>query len=48
MKREAFDQLVRSVKQAGRIHRGAAKPSRRFSFAPADVKAVSRALRGAA
>jgi putative transcriptional regulator len=45
MKREAFDQLVSSVKQAGRIHRGAAKPSRSFSFAPADVKAIRRKLR---
>jgi putative transcriptional regulator len=44
MKREAFDQLVRSVKQAGRIHRGAAKPSRAFSFAPADVKAIRQKL----
>lgn len=44
MKREAFDQLVRSVKQAGRIRRGAAKPSRAFSFAPADVKAIRRKL----
>jgi putative transcriptional regulator len=45
MKREAFNQLVRSVKQAGRIHRGAVKPSRAFSFAPADVKAIRRKLR---
>ena len=45
MKREAFDQLVRSVKQAGRIRRGAAKPSRAFSFAPADVKAIRQKLR---
>jgi len=44
MKREAFDQLVRSVKQAGRIHRGAAKPSRVFSFVPADVKAIRHKL----
>jgi hypothetical protein len=39
MKREAFEQLVRSVRQAGRIRREAAKPSRSFKFAPADVKA---------
>ncbi len=45
MKREAFDQLVRSVRQAGRIRRGAAKASRTFSFAPADVKAIRRKLR---
>ena len=40
MKREAFDQLMRSVRQAGAIRRGAAKPSRSTSFDPADVKAI--------
>jgi putative transcriptional regulator len=40
MKREALDQLVQSVRQAGRIRRGAAKPSRTFNFVPADVKAI--------
>lgn len=39
MKRKAFVQLVRSVRQAGRIRRGEAKASRTFTFAPADVKA---------
>ena len=43
MKREAFDKLVRSVRQAGRIRRGA-KASRSFSFAPADVKAIRSKL----
>jgi putative transcriptional regulator len=45
MKRDAFEQLVRSVKQAGRIHRGAAKASRAFFFAPADIKAIRHKLR---
>jgi putative transcriptional regulator len=45
MKAEAFEQLVKSVRKAGRIHRGAAKPSRSFKFAPADVKAIRRRLR---
>ena len=40
MKREAFEQLVESVRQAGRIRRGVVRPSRSFSFAPADVKAI--------
>ena len=40
MKREAFEQLVKSVRQAGRIHRGRARASRSFKFAPADVKAI--------
>jgi putative transcriptional regulator len=45
MKAEAFAQLVKSVQQAGRIHRGTARPSRSFRFAPADVKAIRRRLR---
>ncbi len=44
MRRDAFEQLVRSVRQAGRIRRGA-KPSRAFSFAPADVKSIRSRLR---
>jgi len=44
MKRQAFDRLVRSVRQAGRIRRGRAKASRTFAFAPADVKAIRRKL----
>jgi putative transcriptional regulator len=43
MKRDAFDALVRSVRQAGKIRRGA-RPSRSFSFAPADVKAIRSRL----
>ena len=43
MRRDAFDQLVRSVRQAGRIHRGANAP-RAFSFAPADVKGIRSRL----
>lgn len=45
MKREAFEQLVESVRQAGRIRRGASRPSRTFRFAPADVKAIRTKLR---
>ena len=44
MKGEAFDQLVRSVRQAGRIRRGRAKPSRSTVFKPADVKAIRAQL----
>ncbi|MCU0241192.1 MAG: helix-turn-helix domain-containing protein [Vicinamibacteria bacterium] len=40
MKREAFGQLMESVRQAGRVKRGLARPSRSFRFAPADVKAI--------
>ena len=35
-----FKKLVTSVKQAGRIRRGKARPSRTFRFKPADVKAI--------
>lgn len=45
MKADAFSQLVRSVRQAGRIRRGAAAPSRVHRLAPADVKAVRARLR---
>jgi len=45
MKRESFEQLVRSVRQAGRIRRGLAKGTRSFSFAPADVRAIRKKLR---
>ena len=44
MKREAFEQLFQSVRQAGRIRRGVAKASRSFKFAPADVKAIRSKL----
>jgi len=44
MKRDAFDQLVESVRQAGAIRRGTARPSRVFRFAPADVKAIRAKL----
>jgi putative transcriptional regulator len=44
MKAAAFDQLVRSVRQAGRIRRGASKPSRVHAFAPTDVKAIRTRL----
>ena len=35
-----FKKLVSSVKQAGRIRRGKARPSRTFRFKPADVRAI--------
>ena len=39
-----FDNLVASIKEAGRIKRGQIKPSRVFEFAPVDVKAIRRRL----
>ena len=44
MKADAFAELVTSVRQAGRIHRGQAKASRRTTFCPTDVKAIRGAL----
>jgi putative transcriptional regulator len=44
MKPEDFDNLVKSIRQAGRIRRGQMKPSRVTEFAPANVKAVRRRL----
>lgn len=51
MKHKDFDELLESVREAGRILRDEAKPSREFSFVPEDVdiaaenpKAVEKAL----
>ena len=44
MKEEDFSDLVKSVKQAGRIRRGEMKPSRRFEMAPADIKTIRHSL----
>ena len=38
MKEKDFDNLVKSVRQAGKIKRGKMKPSRTFQFDPADIK----------
>jgi len=40
-----FKQLLKSVKQAGKIRRGRMKPSRAISFRPADVRAIRIRLR---
>lgn len=45
MKDDAFQELLTSVRQAGRIHRGEARPSRRITYAPADVKAIRAKLK---
>ena len=44
MKDAAFQELITSVRQAGRIRRGAMKASRTTVFRPADVKAVRAKL----
>ncbi|MBM4122443.1 MAG: helix-turn-helix domain-containing protein [Nitrospira sp.] len=40
MKKAAFQELLTSVRQAGRIRRGTLKASRATVFRPADVRAV--------
>lgn len=40
MKKQLFDDLVASVTQAGRIHRGETKASRTFVFQPEDVRKI--------
>ncbi|MBD3868308.1 MAG: helix-turn-helix domain-containing protein [Acidobacteria bacterium] len=44
MKKSQFDDLTKSVRQAGRIRRGKAKPSRSFVFEPADIKSIRDSL----
>jgi len=44
MKRTHFEKLTASIRQAGRIRRGEAKPSREFRYAPTDVKAIRAKL----
>jgi len=44
MKKQDFDRLVASIRQAGKIRRGLAKPSRVFEFSPLDVKAIRARL----
>jgi putative transcriptional regulator len=44
VKEAAFSELVASVRQAGRIRRGTLRPSRTYTFRPADVKHVRAKL----
>ena len=44
MKKQDFENLVESIRQAGRIRRGEAQPSRAVELAPVNVKAVRRRL----
>jgi len=44
MKKELFNELVASIKQAGKIHRGEAKASRTFVFQPDDVREIREKL----
>ncbi len=44
MKKPLFDELVESVGQASRIHRGEARPSRQYVVKAADVQAIRARL----
>ena len=40
MRRDEFDQLSESVRQAGKIRRGELKATRVFKYQPTDIKAI--------
>jgi putative transcriptional regulator len=44
MKKKLFDELISSVKEAGKIHRGESKPSRTFVFQPEAVREIREKL----
>jgi putative transcriptional regulator len=44
MKKHAFDELVKSVRQAGKVKRGETAPSRTFRFEPEDVRQIREDL----
>ncbi|HEV8486733.1 MAG TPA: NadS family protein [Blastocatellia bacterium] len=45
MKKQDFDKLATSVKQAGKIRRGALKARRVIEFKPADIKSIRLKLK---
>ena len=44
MKTEHFEELVGSIKQAGKIKKGLIQPGRVFQFAPIDIKGIRKHL----
>src|SRR3990172_9513469 len=44
MRKKNFSDLVRSVRQAGKIRRKKMRPSRAMTFKPADVRAIRDSL----
>src|SRR5881394_4534071 len=44
MKKQLFNELIESIREAGRIHRGEAPPSRQFVFEPEDVRKIRAKL----
>ena len=45
MKKKNFDNLVTSIKQAGKIKRGEMEANRAFLFDPADIKGIRQNLK---
>ena len=45
MKEDDFNNIVKSIKQAGNIKDGQLKPGRTFEFNPMDIKAIRTKLR---
>lgn len=45
MKQADFEELIESAREAGRILRKEANPSRQFSYSPEDVQAIRKKLR---
>jgi len=45
MKKQLFDQLVESIKEVGKIHRGEVRPLREFVFEAEDARAIREKLR---
>jgi putative transcriptional regulator len=44
MRKELFNDLVASIREAGKIHRGEMRASREFAFDPKDVRAIREKL----
>lgn len=44
MNKKDFNNLVESIKEAGRIKRGELAPGRRFEFSPLDIKTIREKL----
>jgi len=44
VKQKDFDDLVKSVRQAGKIRRKKMRPSREITFKPADIKGIRDSL----
>ena len=45
MKKELFEELVKSIEQADQIRKGLLKPSRVFNYRPVEVKRIRQKLR---